>query len=184
LDAQVAPKQPVIVLSLNERTDEHGKLLRSQVTSPQMTQMAQDSVTAAAATTYSVDMRIVHLIDDKEPWVAGDAEISMKARSRGCSGTEYIDTNWANLNNDDDYWAPGGTRNIGLTTCDVVFYWWEDDGGSFDFTLSYGGFGLGVQMDNDDDLIGGKQLPYASFQGGGTDTMRRDDWSALTMWTE
>lgn len=184
LDAQVAPTQPVIVLGLNERTDEQSELLEPSVTSFQPAQTAEYSATATAAATYSVDIRTVHLIDDKEPWAKGDAEIALKARSRGCSGTEYIATNWENLNNSDDWWAPGGTRNLGLTTCDVVFYWWEDDGGAFDFTLSYGGFSLGVQMDDSDDLIGGKQLPHGSFQGGGADTMRRDEWPALAMWTE
>lgn len=184
LDARVEPKQPVIVLGLNERTDERGQLLKSSITSSRPNRTARSSVAAATATKYSVDMRMVHLIDDKEPWAKGDAEIAMKARSRGCSGTEYLATNWENLNNDDDWWAPGGTRNLGLTTCDVVFYWWEDDGGSFDFTLSYGGFGLGVAMDDDDDLIGGKQIPYASFKGGGTDTWRKDEWPALAQWTE
>lgn len=185
LDARVAPKQPVIVLGLNERTDNQGVLREPWATS-QKTQTAQSSaaVTAAAASTYSVDIRIVHLIDDKEPWTSGDAEIAMKARSRGCSGVEYTATNWENLNHSDDYWAPGGTRNLGLTTCDVVFYWWEDDGGAADFTLGYGGFSLGVKMDNSDDLIGGKQIPHASFQGGGTDTMRKDEWPALAQWTE
>jgi hypothetical protein len=182
LDAQVAPAQPVIVLSLNERTDDAGNLLKQETTSSSQVDASQNSVTAAtAAATYSVDMVIVHLIDDKEPWPKGDAEISMKAKSRGCSGTEYLDTNWANLNNSDDWWAPAGGRNLGLTTCDVVFYWWEDDGGSANFTLSYGGFSLGVSMDDDDDLIGGKQVPYASFQGG---TMREDSWTALAQWTE
>lgn len=189
LDAKVAPKRPVIVLSLNERTDKSGRLLaRSDSSSPKVqtgqASKRQAAAAAAAPAKYSVDIRMVHLIDAKEPWAKGDAEIAMKARSKGCSGTEYTATNWENLNDDDDWWAPGGTRNLGLTTCDVVFYWWEDDGGSADFTLSYGGFSLGVQMDDDDDLIGGKQVPYASFKGGGTDTWRKDEWPALAQWTE
>ncbi|GAA3524971.1 hypothetical protein AFL01nite_14340 [Aeromicrobium flavum] len=191
LDAQVAPKRPVIVVGLNERTDEEGELLKQTTTSlatakTSQTNLAVNAVEAAAArTAYSVDIRIVHLIKDKEPWALGDAEISMKARSRGCSGVEFLGTDWSNLNNDDDWWAPGGVKNMGKTTCDVVFYWWEDDGGAFDFSLSFNGFGLGVKMDNDDDMIGGKQLGYASFKGGGTDQwMKVDDWDALHMWVE
>lgn len=184
LDAQVAPDEPVIVLSLNERVDEEGELVRQQTTSTTTspTALPETSLVATAAPArYSVDMVVVELKDDKEPWAKGDAEISMKARSRGCSGTEYLDTNWANLNNSGDVWGPAGGRDLGSTTCDVVFYWWEDDGGSANFTLSYGGFSLGVSMDDGDDLIGGKQLPYASFKGS---TMREDVWTALEQWTE
>lgn len=185
LDAQATPEQPVIVLSLNERTDEEGKLRKTSTDSSRMKRTAPDEyAVTAAATKYSVDVRMVHLIEDKEPWAKGDAEIDLKARSRGCSGVEYKATNWENLNNNDDWWAPGGVRNLGLTACDVVFYWWEDDGGNVDFTLGYGGFSLGVGMDDSDDLIGGKQVPYASFKGGGTDTWRKDEWPALAQWTE
>lgn len=177
LDAKVEPTHPVIVLSRNERTDSRGRVLEPVISSSEVRKPDM----APTASRYSVDMRIVHLIDDKEPWAKGDAEIALKARSRGCSGTEYLATNWENLNHNDDWWAPGGTRNLGLTTCDVVFYWWEDDGGAVDFTLAYGGFSLGVAMDDDDDLIGGKQIPHASFSGS---TMRVDEWPALAQWSE
>lgn len=185
LDARVAPKQPVIVLGLNERSDEQGVLKEPWATSSRTTRTAQSApITTAAAAKYSVDIRVVHLIEDKEPWTAGDAEISMKAKSRGCSGVDFMDSNWTNLNNNDDWWAPGGTRNLGTTTCDVVFAWWEDDGGAFDYTLSYGSFSLGIKMDNGDDMIGKKQLAHSSFKGGGTDDWQKDDWSALEQWTE
>jgi hypothetical protein len=186
LDARVEPKQPVIVLGLNERSNDQGVLKEPWAASSRTTKSAQSSrvTTAAAAAKYSVDIRVVHLIEDKEPWTAGDAEISMRAKSRGCSGVDFEDSNWTNLNNNDDWWAPGGTRNLGSTTCDVVFAWWEDDGGAFDYTLSYGSFSLGVKMDNGDDMIGKKQLLHSSFKGGGTDDWQEDEWSALHQWTE
>lgn len=186
LDAQVAPKQPVIVLGLNERTDDSGNLLKSQQATPSQP-VSSDSKTstnaltsAVAASSYEVAMELIHLIHDNEPWAKGDAEISMKAKSKGCSGTEYTDTNWTGLNNDGDWWGGEERRVLGSTTCDVVFYWWEDDGGSADFTLSYGGFSLGVNMDDDDDLIGGVQLPYSSFAGSSGDYR---EWSSLTQTT-
>ncbi len=179
LDAQVAPKRPVIVLGLNERTDEQGRLLEQSVTSSPTTQTAEYS---AASGNYKVDVVKVHLINDNESWALGDAEISMKARSRGCSGVEYSDTNWSNLNHDDDWWNTGTPRNVGYSGCDVVFYWWEDDGGSFDFTLGYKDFSLGVKMDNSDDLIGGVQVLHSTFEGSSS-TMT-GDWSALDMWTQ
>ena len=49
----------------------------------------------------------------------------------------------------------------------------------------HGGFSLGVGLDHSDDLIGGKQVPYSSFQGdGASGTMRMDEWPALRQWTE
>lgn len=183
VDAQDGPEQPLIVIGLNERTDEQGEVLPAYTASTSKLQAAQSPLVAAAAaaTKYSVDISIVHLIDDKEPAIKGDAEIAMRAKSVGCSGTNYEATNWENLNNDDDWWAPAPARNLGLTTCDVIFYWWEDDGGSYDFTLSYGGVSLGTKMDDGDDLIGGKQLPYSSFSAG---SLRKDEWPALAMWTK
>lgn len=175
LDAKVPPKVPVIVLGLNERTDDAGRLLQTQ-TEP--TTATPAAVTLAAAS-YQVRMVQVLVLDNKEPWTKGAAEISMKARSRGCSGTEYTDTNWSGLNWSADSWV--GERYLGNTTCDVVFYWWEDDGGSYDFNLTYGGFSLGVRMDDSDDLIGGIQIPHSWFEGG---TNNRSDWSALMMWTD
>ncbi|WP_183092848.1 hypothetical protein [Nocardioides stalactiti] len=101
---------------------------------------------------------------------------------RGCGGVEYSSHNWTNLNNDDDWWQ--GPRELGYTTCDVVFYWWEDDGGSSDYELSYAGFSLGVQMDDDDDKIGGVRLPYSAFAGAGADKWDPYEWDDLTQWTD
>lgn len=180
-DAWTTPKQPIIVLGQNERTDDAGRLLNSKSAYQSQTSAttAVAATAAAARASYQVRMVAVFLNDDKEPVTGGAAEISMKARSRGCSGTEYIDTDWSGLNYTFDSWE--GARYLGSTTCDVVFYWWEDDGGSFDFTLGFGGFSLGVRMDNSDDLIGGIQLPYSSFEGGSNLTSQ---WSALLMVTD
>ncbi len=179
LDAQVPPKRPVIVLGLNERTDEKGILVGAQNASPSKAKTLLNSVAAAPAR-YSVDMSIVVLIDDKEPWAKGDAEISLRAKSRGCGGVEYFEPNWPSLNNDGEVWGPVGGRDLGQTACDVYFYWWEDDGGAFDFELGLGDFSLGVAMDDSDDLIGGKRLPYEWFEGGTDD---KTAWSALQQWT-
>ena len=182
LDAWATPKRPVIVLSLNERTDDYGNL-KSQVSlSKASGTVAAAAPANAAATSYQVGMVAVHLINDMEPWILGDAEISFAARSRGCSGVNYQDFNWVNLDNDNDWWAPGTRRVLGSTKCPVVFSWWEDDGGAWNFELSFDGFGLGIGMDNDDDMIGKVQLPYSSFQG--TSMKAYDGWSNLKMWTD
>ena len=85
---------------------------------------------------------------------------------------------WPLLNHDQDIWA--GPLHIGSTTCDVVFRWWEDDGGAVNFTLEWGGFGLGVGMDNDDDLMSGIQLGHSTFQYASPDLTQ---WSDITMST-
>lgn len=83
LDAQVAPEVPVIVVGLNERTDEDGTLQSdAPVSSGAKT---GGSTSLAAAASYQVRMQLVSLKDDKEPWTKGDAEISMKARGYDCS---------------------------------------------------------------------------------------------------
>jgi len=181
LDAKVAPKKPVIILGLNERTDENGQLRSTQpTTKPSGT--TEVAALAAARTSYQVGMVIVHLIHDMEPWVKGAAEIAHAARSRGCSGVNYEDYDWVHLNNDGDWWAPGTRRVLGHTTCPVVFVWWEDDGGAWDFELKYESFGFGIGMDDDDDMIGKVQLPYSSFQGASME--KYDGWSNLEMWTD
>lgn len=172
LDAQIAPSLPVIVLGFNERTDDAGNL-------PQ-TEQGSTGVVAEATTAYEVRIVRVDLIHDKEPWVKGDAEIAMRAQSHGCSGTSHTEYNWPNLNNDDDVW--GGTRYLGLTRCDVIFSWWEDDGGDWDFTLGFEGVSLGIGMDDGDDLIGGIELRYSSFQGGSDSGTGQ--WDALQQWTD
>jgi hypothetical protein len=171
LDAQVAPSRPVIVLGLNERTDDAGNLLKEQ-------QASQQRLTALASS-YDVRMVKVHLINDNEPWVKGSAEISLRAKSVGCGGTDYTDIDWSSLNDDEDWWY--GPRYLGSTTCDVIFYWWEDDGSSFNFTLSYKGISLNVQMDDGDDLIGGIRRAHSAFEGGSDN---KSEWSDIVQWTD
>ena len=177
LDAQVAPKQPVIVLGVNERTDDAGNVLQSQQTAPSSLTSADASAEAAAAS-YKVTMNQVVLLDDKEPWSKGDAEIALRAKSKGCSGTAFLEPNWEELNNTGEEWT--GVRGLGSTKCDVVFYWWEDDGSNFDFELAYGDYKLAVNMDDGDNLIGGIQLKHSSFEGS---SQARNDWGSLRQWT-
>jgi hypothetical protein len=169
LDAQVEPAQPVIVLGLSERTDDSGTLLQQGTLSTVQT-------TTVTATAYAVRMVKVHLIHDNEPWPKGDAEISLRAQ--GC-GISYYDRNWSSLNDDDDWWY--GPRWLGQTRCHVYFYWWEDDGSNWDFTLSYKGVSLNIKMDDSDDLIGGVELLHSKFEGGSNNKVA---WSDLVQWTD
>jgi hypothetical protein len=175
LDAQVAPTRPVVVLGLNERTDDAGQLLHPEAVSPSPRTTATTSG-QLALTSYQVRMVKVHLINDNEPWTKGSAEISLRAQ--GC-GLSYTDIDWSSLNNDEDWWY--GPRELGTACGSVIFKWWEDDGSSWDFTLSYDGVSLGVHMDDGDDIIGGIRLDYSSFEGG---TNKLSQWSDLEQWTD
>ncbi|HST47407.1 DUF3103 family protein [Jatrophihabitans sp.] len=175
LDAQVAPARPVVVLGLNERTDNSGKLLNTEAVSTSRDAMTTGQL-ALATTSYQVRMVKVHLIHDNEPWTKGSAEISLRAQ--GC-GLSYTDIDWSSLNDDEDIWV--GTRELGTATCGVIFSWWEDDGNTWDFTLSYGSVSLGVHMDDGDDLIGDIKLDLSTFEGG---TNKMTPWSDLEQWTD
>jgi len=176
LDAQVEPAQPVIMLGINERTDDAGNVVLPEVLADEV--IEADDVSTAAAASYNVQVNEVVLLDDKEPWSKGDAEIALRAKSKGCSGVLYWETNWAGLNDTGDEWT--GVRNLESTKCDVIFSWWEDDGSNFDFELAYGDYGLGIKMDDDDDIIGGIKLAHSSFKGS---SQKVNEWGALRMYT-
>lgn len=160
LDAQAAPKQPVIVLGVNERTDDTGALLRNQVTTSDKT-TAGVQVTAAAAT-YKAHVEEAVILNDQEPWSKGDAEIYLAAQSRGCDKITYKD-DYPSLNDDGDIWT--GHAYVGSTKCDVVFKWMERDGSDLNIELTFKGWGMGIRANDGDDLVGEIQIPHARFEG-------------------
>lgn len=166
LDAQVAPAQPVIILGVSERTDDSGKLLKNESTTDSE-EPAISGPLAVTASSYLVELNSVHLENDNEPWAGGAAEISYRAKSRGCYGVDHTDYNVTGLDyaGNNRTWWDGDGLNLGSTSCPVIIYWWEDDSGSYDFTLGYKGVGLGVHMANEDDLIGGHEHSAAYFAG-------------------
>ena len=159
LDAKAAPKKPVIILGLNERTDNAGNL-RKDVTS-----MDDASHTLTAQGRYQVRVISVSLHDDKEPWPKGDAEVMLFSKGPNL----YYDGGFRESNNTGDYNIYN--RVIGTTTGNVVFYWYEDDGANLDITISYKGVSLGFKIDDDDDFMGAIELTNGYFKGG-TDNSR------------
>ena len=155
LDAQTAPEQPVVILSTNERTDEAGNVLPGYASNA--AQGASDtSGLAPQSDRANAYMNKVYLRDDNEPWIKGDPEIKLIAASKnddlGYHGS------FPGVN-DERKWY---TRNrwLGSTHSDVIYYWYEDDGGSLDLTVSYKGFSLGIKIDDDDDFMGAVQVPH------------------------
>lgn len=175
LDAQIAPTQPVIVVGLNERTDATGQLTKGY--NKGNARGASATATQRANSPVVVYLETATLHDDNEPWAAGDAEISLAAKSVGCGSVNYLEPNYPGLNNDGD--IAGGTQ-LGVTGCEVKFAWWEDDGGAWNFELMVLGTGFGIGMDNDDDMIGKVARPYSDFVGTSWDYFQ---WSGLSQYT-
>ena len=44
--------------------------------------------------------------------------------------------------------------------------WWEDDADNADYILHLGEYSFGISMANDDDIIGGRIISKAKFEGG------------------
>lgn len=153
LDARALPSKPVILLSQNERTDETGQVLSDF--------SSQSNGSASVLTPQwcakNVYMEWLYLRDDNEPWYKGSPEIMLIATSRNRdlsyhAGFTDADSEgkWYNYH-----------RFLGCTSADVVYYWYEDDGGGLDITPSYGGFSLNIKIDDDDDFMGAVQVPYS-----------------------
>jgi len=174
LDAQVDPTEPVIVLSVNERTDEAGNLVEAE-TVPEDNPVVEDESSLAGAN-YEVRLKIINLYDDKEPWAKGAAEISMKAKG---AGLLYSDNNWVNLDHSGDAWF--GSRVLGTATNDVRFVWWEDDASGTEVTLNYRDVGLTFKISDEDDQIGSMRIDHSTFQGA---TGKWHGWSALDQMTD
>lgn len=157
LDARALPSKPVILLSQNERTDETGQVL-SDFSSQSNDREALLTPQSCAKNVY---MEWLYLRDDNEPWYKGSPEIMLIATSRNRdlsyhAGFTDADSEgkWYNYH-----------RFLGCTSADVVYYWYEDDGGGLDITPSYGGFSLNIKIDDDDDFMGAVQVPYSLLDG-------------------
>ena len=168
LDAQVAPTVPVIILSLNERTDNGGTVLQA-FRAPDRT-----SPTLSAQGTYQVKMVAATLIEDKEPWTLGAAEVMLIAKGSGL----YYHGGFTLLDYSGDYLI--FNRILGTTTSDVNFYWYEKDGDDLEFNVSVEGVSLGVKIDSSDDFLGAIRMGNGYFAGT-TDNKR--DLGSIIQWT-
>lgn len=170
LDASAEPNQPVIILGPDE-TQISGSTAASSATSSASKSVA----TAAAPSCYEARLTYTRLWDDHEPWFKGMAEIFLVAKGSGV----YYKDEFPYLEMDGDQYWPD--ERLGCAKGDVTFYWWEDDSSAFDFALEFGGVSLGVGMSDEDDLIGGRILPHASFEGS---TERNTSFTDLEMKTK
>lgn len=169
LDAQGEPSRPVIVLGLSERTDDAGNVRQDFMSTDEASQ------TLSAQGRYEVRMVKVRIHNDNEPWPKGDAEVMLVSSGTGL----WYHAGFNELNNSGDQISYN--RILGTTTGGVYFFWYEDDGGSLDVTVSVKGVSLGIKIDDDDDWMGGTYLSNGYFAGG-TDNER--DLGDLTQWTD
>jgi hypothetical protein len=120
LDAQTPPKQPVIILSQNERTDEAGAL-RPLYTSNETTSASSRLMSASCRYVY---IRAVHLVHDYEPWYMGDPEIMLLAYS--WTPGFYYHGSFTDVNKELHVYS--FSRYLGCTPDHMTFSWYEDDG--------------------------------------------------------
>jgi hypothetical protein len=161
IDARTAPSNPVLLLSQNERTDSEGNVL-AHFSSLAKAEAAPPNLQAQACyrNVYVTDIR---MRDDNEPWISGDPELMLIARS--ADGYLSYHGGFNDVNSENKWYYPW--RFIGCTSTDVVFYWYEDDSGSLDVTPSYGGVSLNIKISNGDDFMGAVRSPYVYFGDAG-----------------
>jgi len=165
LDAQTEPDMPVIILSVNERSDSQGNVLPEY----SLDSSSSDNLTALGCK--RVDMDKVKITNDYEPWAWGDPEIRLIARSRNAGGVSYhggfSEVNDINLTY--NYF-----RKIGCTGGSVVFFWYEDDANfSGSIEAKFRGVGLGMSYNEGDDVYGAIEVANGNFLNG------RFDWFNL-----
>lgn len=190
LDTRVAPTEPVIVVSLNERTDEHGFLralgdsslnggISYQLAEPCAPETAIDTCDGGGGgggggTTTSVCTARTHAFGDKEilyqikinndhePWTRGAPEI-------------YASYSFADSTNVKGKYYMGGVDDEGrwYTVNGHLFYWqsyygnvfvnsiWEEDGGS-SATAKFNFFGIDftVNIMDSDDGLGAAPVSF------------------------
>jgi hypothetical protein len=163
LDAKVEPDFPVIVVGINERVDDQGKLTKN-----------------TAVNAEYVKLMHCKLIDDHEPWSSGSPEIYLL----------YVDTTVKLQQRKNMYseWTSWGSNGHWHSINDILFEWhdeyskvwsyiWrEKDGGStvtFKFKITEnievswscksGDDDLGTQFVHKDDTLGrSKDFPYSN----------------------
>lgn len=161
LNARALPSQPVVILGINERTDEAGQLQPDFLANTgEQDQEADALQLQPQACNRNVLVGWVMMRNDTEPWWKGSAEVMLVARSVVGPGVYWH----GSFNEVDEknkwYWY---RRYLGCTASDVIFYWYEKDGTKFNVPLYYGKLRLGIYVDDSDDYMGAVQVPTERF---------------------
>lgn len=178
LDARVPPTMPVIVVSLNERTDDLGFITafaEAPLCDPETAIEPCDDgggggggggtvpSTCTSRTHSYGDKEILYQIkvnNDHEPWTSGSAEIyatySTSNGARGRFNMNHVDDEgtWYTINGHLFYWQ----SNYGDILVNAI---WEDDGGPT-WTANYNFLGITftVNIENGDDDLGAAPIGF------------------------
>ncbi len=175
LDARHPPTQAVVVVGVNERTDEQGNLIAGRLPGGAGLDGAG---LGAQACDNKERLKSVYVRDNHEPWIRGDPEIYVKLGSNKINNVytgSLVDVNdtkkWYTINRDLVTWNSTSVGNW------MMYFWYERDGGSsITITLngSYKGVGGSVSYtiaDGDDRmgnaLVGfGERLSTSALDTG------------------
>ncbi len=136
LDAKVEPKNPVVVVGINERTDFDGNLIYGRSYSSLQSQLAHSLSSESSSSVryeklYITDFR---LMDDDDGWFDSTPEIYVKVKRSNYNDSDYQRTNFTEVNDvkwylEQNYsWLP---KCVFSTTDDLSDYMkiqvWEED---------------------------------------------------------
>ena len=156
LDGRTAPDVPVLVVGVNERVDAAGQL-------PPQSPAPQAGLTAQGC--YQVKLVRLDLYNDMEPWTKGKAEIWVAVKCTGIGWHGQLTM----VTEPGDYLD--AIQVFGCTDSDVRFYWYEKDGSNLDLSVTVGGYGMGIKIDDDDDFLGSTTMRKALFEGTSVNTV-------------
>lgn len=159
LDAQTDPKRPVIILGVNERTDEAGNVLPEF--DKETASVDSEPVLEVQRRCRGVRVRNVRLKNDFEPWAYGLPEIGLKARAFG-KGRFISRSGFPNVNYEGVTYRPN--RRLGCTRRGVYLVWWENDVNIRGrVQIKYRGVGIGISFNRADDRYGVVAQRYGQF---------------------
>lgn len=191
LDAQIPPTQTVVVVGLNERIDENGRVREGLVDISRLTQVAADGPGGGGGggrggggggtggqrvSPHAETIERIYLIDDNEPWPRGAPEIMMQmsvlkypsAPWKGSFPDVDDEHRWYNVDHFLFYWYRDPPDNdYGFV---AAILWYESDGGfplkEIELEVPFGGENGGsttfvFEIEDGDDEMGSAIINFA-----------------------
>lgn len=164
LDANAVPGEPVVVLGPDEAPTEQ-EIADGDIDLGEPEEASADIVANSCNWVRLYQAELVH---DHEPALKGAAEIAFIAKTVGVN-TIKKHSNIDELNHDGDFWTHAADQGLPMsqscTAKPVSFYWYENDSGNVDVTVTVKGVSLGVKIAAEDDFVGSEQVPNYTFVG-------------------
>jgi len=177
LDAQSEPDVPVVVISLNERTDENGQVVND-------TQQDENTALDLRVRYNGGNERITHIqipsLRGVEGWLRGGPEIRLTVRDAANSfDTDLFEGSWNRSRGDA---TDGFNTNVSVAAWNTSTYgnaltyaWYERDGGSqrtWTVTVSYQGASIDIEfpVGKRDDRMGSRLILFSESEPYDYDT--------------